>query len=265
MTTCFAEELTSPEFDAFVSARTVAVLPLGAIEPHGPHLPLSTDCDIARGHLHHLPDFIDEEIDVLILPLQTIGHSIEHRPLPGVFSHSAETLLQCWADVVTPFRLEGGRRVVLVSSHGGNSEIVALLATRLRIEFNMLAVTAAWLRFGQPESLFSEEELQYGVHGGAVETSLMLHYWPEAVRTERLAEFSSRAPEIESRSRVLSVHGRTRMGWVSADLNGHGVLGNALEASPEKGAASAHHALSGFADLVADVAAFDLAQLRVLK
>ena len=265
MTTCFAEELTSPEFGAFVSARTVGVLPLAAIEPHGPHLPLSTDCDIARGHLHHLPDFVGEDTDVLILPLQTIGYSAEHAPLSGVFSHTPEHLLQTWTDVIAPFRLAGGRRIILVSSHGGNSETVGLLATRLRAEHTMLAVTAAWLRFGQPPDLFADEELLYGIHGGAVETSLMLHYWPEAVRTENFADFPSLAATVDRESQVLSVHGRTRMGWISADLNPAGVTGNALDASAEKGAASAHHALSSFADLVADVAAFDLAQFRAVK
>lgn len=264
MATCFAEELTAPEFADFVSVQTVGVLPIAAIEPHGPHLPLSTDCDIARGHLHHLPEYVGDEIDVLVLPMQTIGHSIEHAGLPGAFSFSAELLLRTWADVIGVFRAAGGRRVILISSHGGNSEIAGILATRLRVESNMLAVTASWLRFGQPEGLFSDQELLYGIHGGSVETSLMLHYWPEAVRSEHLGDFPSRAEVIEAESKVLSVHGRTRLGWASTDLNGAGVVGNAVEASGEKGAASAHHALSGFAELIGDVAGFDLSDLRTL-
>ena len=265
MTTCFAEELTAPEFAAFVSARTVGVLPVGAIEPHGPHLPLSTDCDIARGHLAHLPAFVSDEIDVLVLPLQTIGHSIEHGGFPGAFSHAPETLLRTWWEVAGVFRAAGGRRIIVISSHGGNSEIVGLLCTRLRTEGAMLAAGAGWLRFGQPEGLFADHELAYGIHGGAVETSLMLHYWPDAVRTEQIADFPSRAEVMEGESRVLTVHGRTRMGWSSIDLNPGGVVGNALEASADKGAASAHHALSACAELIADCAAFDLSLLRPLR
>ncbi|GLQ52777.1 creatininase family protein [Devosia nitrariae] len=261
MATLFAEQLTATEFGAFVDAATIGVLPVAAIEPHGPHLPLSTDSDIARGHLTGLADVVREDLDVLVLPLQAIGHSIEHQGQKGLFSHSAETLLTAWDDVVAPFRLAGGRRLVIVSSHGGNSEVAALLATRLRAQYGMLAVTAAWLRFGQPEGLFEPDELAYGIHGGAVETSLMLHYRPEAVRRDRLDDFASAAREWDGESFHLKVHGRTRPGWLTRDLNAAGAVGDATAASAEKGAASARHALARFAELLEDVTAFDLKRL----
>ena len=94
MATLYAEELTAPEFASFVSARTVGLLPVAAIEPHGPHLPLSTDCDIARGHLGRIADYVDAELDVLVLPLQSIGLSIEHTGFAGVFSHPPDLLLR---------------------------------------------------------------------------------------------------------------------------------------------------------------------------
>jgi creatinine amidohydrolase len=256
-----AEELTAPELADFVSSRTVGVLPVAAIEPHGPHLPLSTDGDIARGHIAELENYIGAELDVLILPLQGIGHSVEHSGLPGVFSHDAELLLRAWTDVARVFYALGGRRLIIVSSHGGNSEIASLLVTRLRVDPGLLAVTAAWLRFGQPEGLFEPRELAYGIHGGAIETSLMLHYWPLTVRLEERQDFGSNAERWDSEATVLTAHGRTRLGWLSRDLNRAGAVGNALAASAEKGAASADHALRGFASLVADVASFDLAAL----
>jgi len=260
--TYFAEELTAPEFAEFAGPGTIAVLPVAAIEPHGPHLPLSTDCDIARGHLARLREFIDPRHDVLVLPLQAVGHSLEHLPLPGVFTQSAETLLTAWHAVVMTARRAGVRKLIMVSSHGGNSEIVGLLATRLRVEQQMLAVSAAWLRFGQPDGLFGADELAYGIHGGDVETSLMLHYRPETVRRDQLADFASDAQALDQETRWLKVHGKTRPGWVSTDLNPQGVAGNALLATPEKGAASAQHALTGFAQLVDDVAGFDLDRLE---
>lgn len=258
MATLFAEELTAPEFRDFITDRTVGILPVAAIEPHGPHLPLSTDCDIARGHLSRLPELIGEEIDALVLPLQTVGHSLEHTGLAGAFTHSAEHLLQGWTDIVRAFHAANGRRVIVVSSHGGNSEVVGLLVQRLRAEFGMLAVTASWLRFGQPEGLFPEEELAYGIHGGAVETALMLHYWPELVRRDFLASFGTAAEEWDEAARQMRAHGKTRYGWMSHDLNPEGVVGDAASASAEKGAASAAHALQGFVELVGDVAEFDL-------
>ena len=262
MATHFAEELTAPEFARLVGPQTIAVLPVAAIEPHGPHLPLSTDCDIARGHLGRLGDYVAAERNVLVLPLQAIGHSLEHSGFAGVFSHDAETLLRTWTDVVDTAVTAGVRKLIVVSSHGGNSEIVGLLATRLRAERDMLAVSAAWLRFGQPEGLFGEAELAHGIHGGDVETSLMLHYRPEAVRREFLADFASAGVEWDTGTRWLKTHGRTRPGWLSRDLNPHGAMGNALLATAEKGAASAEHALTGFAQLVDEVADFDLGRLE---
>lgn len=259
-----AEDLTAPELVRLVNSTTVGVLPIAAIEPHGPHLPLGTDADIARGHLGALHQYVAAEIELLVLPLQAIGHSLEHSGQAGVFSQPAELLLDSWSNVARAFHAAGGRRLIIVSSHGGNSEIAGLLATRLRVDPGLLVVTAAWLRFGQPEGLFSADELAYGIHGGDVETSLMLHYWPLTVRRDELRDFASAAAGWETPGGALSAHGRTRLGWVSGDLNPAGVVGNALAASAAKGAASAEHALKGFAGLVQEVAAFDLGALRGL-
>jgi creatinine amidohydrolase len=257
-----AEQLTAAEFAASVDAETVAILPVAAIEPHGPHLPLSTDCDIARGHLAALPGIAGPAM-ALVLPLQMIGYSAEHAGQPGVFSHEPETLLAMWMDVVRPFHAAGGRRLIVVSSHGGNSETVGLLVTRLRTQLGMLAVSASWLRFGQPEGLFEPAELAYGIHGGAIETSLMLHYRPDLVRMERAADLVSAGAQWDAETVALKVHGRIRPGWRTTDLNPAGAVGNAAAATAGKGALSAAHALRGFAGLIAEVAGFDLGRFEV--
>ncbi|GHA17039.1 creatininase [Devosia pacifica] len=261
MTTFFAEELTAPEFAEFVTAETIGVLPVAAIEPHGPHLPLSTDCDIARGHLMQIEEHVDHNVDVLVLPMQTTGHSLEHAGQPGLFTHSAETLLSVWFDIVAPFAAAGGRKLVVISSHDGNAEVVGLLTRRLRVSFEMIAVGASWLRFGQPDGVFAETELAYGLHGGDIETSLMLHYWPEAVRRDQLASFRSEAEQWDSESSHMTVHGQFRPGWLTADLNVSGALGDAAAASADKGALSAERALRGLAELIVDLDRFDIRRL----
>jgi creatinine amidohydrolase len=208
---------------------------------------------------------VPEEIDVVILPLMTIGHSPEHAGFAGNFSHRAELLLEAWVDVARVFHAAGGRRLIVVSSHGGNSDIVALLVNRLRVELKMLAVSAAWLRFGTPKGLFDEREPAYGIHGGEIETSLMLHYWPEAVRADKVQDFASTAEAWDLETRHLKMHGRIRPGWTTADLNTAGAVGNAAAATGKKGAALAHHILGQFAELVGDVASFDLGRLRDLS
>jgi len=261
----FAEELTAPEFAGFVTTQTVGVLPVGATSPHGPHLPLSTDCDIMRGHLAQIGEYIGETAEMIILPMQTIGLSVEHAAFAGAFSHSPETLLKVWADIARVFHAAGGRRLIVISTHDGNAEVAGLLATGLRLDPGMLAVSAAWSRFGQPEGLFAPAELAYGIHGGDIETSLMLHYWPEAVRIDERRDFASAATTWDKSSQVLSAHGKTRFGWLSHDLNPIGAVGDASAATAAKGAASADHALRGFAALVGDVAAFDLSRLEGVR
>lgn len=257
----FAQDLTAAEFSALVDAKTVALLPVAAIEQHGPHLPLSTDCDIALGHLAALPDYLDPARNVLVLPLQTIGHSLEHAGFAGVFSHDAETLLKSWEDVANVFVRAGGRRLIVVSSHGGNSEVVGLLNQRLVARQPMVAVSSAWLRFGQPEGLFGPDEQAWGIHGGAVETALMLHYWPHKVRHAALAEFTSAGREWAEGATHLGINSRHRQSWMTGWLNPTGALGDARGASAQQGALSAAHALKGMGQLIAEVAQFDLARL----
>ncbi|MEX0627879.1 MAG: creatininase family protein [Cucumibacter sp.] len=254
----FFDDVTDPSLAAFVGARTVGVLPVAATEPHGPHLPTTTDCDIARGHLASLRNYLPPDLSVAILPLQEVGYSIEHAAFPGLRNREPEELLADWGEIAADFHRVGGRRLVIVSSHGGNSPVVDILIRRLRVRLAMLAIGTAWMRFGQPEGLFDNLELQIGIHGGDIETSLMLHYAPEKVRTERWQKFTEFAPT----NTEVTPFGPHRFGWMSQDLNPYGVVGNAAAATAEKGAASARQALEGFAKLLTEAAAFDLELLR---
>lgn len=252
------DDLTTAGLVDRVSTRTIAILPVAATEPHGPHLPLSTDCDIAEGHIAALDAYLPAALDVVVLPLQRVGFSLEHSHFPGMQSRPVGTLVEDWMGLLRAYRALGGRRAVIVSSHGGNTPAVDALIVEARAQLDMLAVATAWLRFGQPEGLFSEAERKYGIHGGDIETSLMLHYAPEKVEMDKAADFLSRLVAMERRFTHLSAFGRHHWGWMSSDLNPHGVVGDATAASADKGAMSAGHALSGFVALLEDVAQFDL-------
>jgi len=250
-------DLKRDELAGLVDAQTVGVLPVAAIEPHGPHLPLSTDCDIAVGHLNALKD-LEIEPNVLVFPVQQIGASDEHDHFIGTLSFDAEQLLKVWYEIAARFHAWGGRRLVIISSHGGNSAVVDQLILALRRDFEMLAVSSAWLRFGQPEGLFDENERQYGIHGGDIETSLMLSFAPAKVDMEQAASFDNSLAAIEATTRHLTGCGKHHFGWMSQDLNEQGVVGNASAATAQKGETSAKHAQQGFAELISDVADFDL-------
>lgn len=241
-----------------LASSAIGILPVAATEPHGPHLPLSTDCDIAEGHLAALADYLPPHRDVVVLPLQRIGASREHDNFPGNQSLPVVQLVADWMALIDDFAGRGGRRLVIVSSHGGNTPVVDTLILEARARHAMLAVGTAWLRFGQPEGLFSEDERRYGIHGGAIETALMLHYAPDRVDMAKADSFVSTLPQWERDMSLLRAYGPHRFGWMSSDLNPLGVVGDARIATAAMGALSADHALKGFVQLLEDVARFDL-------
>ncbi|WP_421950017.1 creatininase family protein [Pelagibacterium sp.] len=244
--------------DGLVSETTIAILPVAATEAHGPHLPTSTDCDIAEGHLSALGSYLSSPIDAVVLPVRRIGASREHLWADGTQSREEGELIAEWFGIAQRWAAVGGRRLVIVSSHGGNTPAMESVALKARAELGLLAVSTAWLRFGMPQGLFDAHEKTYGIHGGAIETALMLHYFPQKVEMAKAADFGSALETIEAGMTHLSAYGRHRFGWLSSDLNALGVVGDARAASAEKGAALADHILKGFAQLLDDVARFDL-------
>ncbi|WP_127143151.1 creatininase family protein [Pelagibacterium montanilacus] len=247
------------DLDAFrPTAETVAILPVAATEAHGPHLPASTDCDIAEGHIAALAGSLSSAIDAVVLPIARIGASLEHSGFAETQSRDVADLVADWTSIAGRVAGAGCRRLVIVSSHGGNTPVVDAVTLNARARFSMLAVGTAWLRFGQPDGLFDEIERRHGIHGGAIETSLMLHYRPDLVKMDKAGQFPSRLARWETEFDRLSAYGPHRFGWMSTDLNDLGVVGNAGAADAAKGAALAAHILNGFNELLADVARFDL-------
>jgi creatinine amidohydrolase len=145
----------------------------------------------------------------------------------------------------------------MVTSHGGNSAAMTLVAQDLRARHGLLAVTTAWSRFGAPDGLFPEEELRHGIHGGAVETSIMLARYPEAVRKEKIADFRPSSIAMEKDYRRLSAHRPAPFAWQAQDLHPGGAVGDATQASAEKGQRLLDHGAAAFCELLADIDKFD--------
>jgi creatinine amidohydrolase len=136
-----------------------------------------------------------------------------------------------------------------------------LVAQDLRARHGMLAVTTSWSRFGAPQGLFSEDELRHGIHGGAVETSIMLARYPQAVRKEAIANFPSAAAAMEKEFRWLSTQRPAPFAWQAQDLNQSGAVGDARQATAEKGALLLDHGARAFCELLHDVDNFDVKRL----
>ena len=251
------ETLTSPDFAALDPATTVALLPMGAVEQHGPHLPLGTDSRICDAIVDAALARPGGSGRVLRLPTQRIGVSPEHASFAGTLSLEPETALAIVTAIGRAVAATAVRKLILFNAHGGQPQILDLAAPRLRRETGLLVVRATYFRFGAPLGLITEAEARYGLHGGMLETSLMLAIAPEWVRSEHCRHFPSRAVALEQDCAVLRVEGAAGIGWLAEDLNPDGVVGDAASASAELGRQLLDHYAAALAALITDVQRLD--------
>lgn len=243
----------APDFAAIDPARTIALLPTAAIEQHGPHLPVGTDTLIAEGMLARLRAACPDDMDLRILPVQAVGKSNEHLWAPGTLTLTAETALRAWAEIGLSVARAGVRKIVIVNSHGGNLDLISILSRELRVKAGMLAVKCQWTSFGSPEGMYSADELAYGIHGGDMETSLMLAFHRGMVDMTAARNFRSSAE-----TGAISPIGPVSYGWIASDLNPAGTVGDATAATAAKGEATASHQVAGLISLLRDVARMPL-------
>jgi creatinine amidohydrolase len=241
--------------DPAAMARWIAVLPLAATEQHGPHLPFSTDVMIGEAYLARVRELLPDSLPATFLRIQPVGISTEHIDFKGTQTLSAEAALREWTALGEGVARAGLKKIVIVTSHGGNS------AQDLRAHYGMLAVTTSWSRFGVPQGLFPEDEVRYGIHGGAVETSIMLAKYPEHVRRETIADFQSSAIAMEQEYRWLSTQRPAPFAWQTQDLHPSGAVGNATLATAEKGERLIEYGAQRFIELLDDVDKFDMKRL----
>jgi creatinine amidohydrolase len=254
-------ELHWPAIDRLAATGWIAVLPLAATEQHGPHLPLGTDVMIAEAYLARVRTLLAASLPVTFLPTQPVGISTEHIDFPGTLTLPTEIALKSWTAIGESVARAGIRKLVIVTSHGGNSAAMTLVAQDLRAFHRMLVVTTSWSRFGAPDGLFDSDELRHGIHGGAVETSIMQAAYPKLVRTEAIAKFASSGRDMETTHRHLSTQRPAPLAWHAQDLNASGAVGDATQASAEKGEALLAHGARAFCELLADVNEFDVTAL----
>jgi len=261
MTKRFWMDLTTTEFAGLDPERTIAVLPVAAVEQHGPHLPVSTDTEIANGMVRETLKVLPADRTVLFLPTQSIGKSNEHIRSPGTLTLTAETAIRSWTEIGESVHRAGIRKLVLVNSHGGNVDVLSIVARELRVRLNMLAVACQWSRFGSPPGLYTEQESAVGIHAGDMETSMMLHFRPDLVDMSKARNFEPTTVEIARTFKHLRPTGFTAFGWIAQDLHTAGAAGDATQATAEKGRLTAEHRARAFVELLADVEQFSLSRL----
>ncbi|MBT9466765.1 creatininase family protein [Hydrogenophaga sp.] len=253
-------DLTTADFASLDLARTIAVLPVAAIEQHGPHLPLSVDTDIANGVIAASIPHIPPDLPALFLPTQAVGYSPEHTRFAGTLTLKAETVLRLWTEIGECVAASGVKKLVLFNAHGGQVGLMDVVARDLRARLGMLIYSVNW--FNLPlldadghdlNAMFSSEEHRFGIHGGEIETSLMLALSPKTVRMQHAANFASKSQERAGQFSILGNGKSAKLGWQMQDYNAHGAVGNATAATADKGRAVLEAAGRALARLLSEI------------
>jgi creatinine amidohydrolase len=256
------QDLTAADFAGVDAERTIAVLPVAAVEQHGPHLPLGTDAIINAAILDAALERLPAGPALLVLPAQNLGLSPEHEGFPGTLSVRDTTLLEAWTDVGRGVARAGLRKLIVFNTHGGQKTLVDLLAVRLRSELGMLVVRATYFAFGAEPGVFAPAETLHDIHAGEVETSLMLHLAPSVVRADAIADFTGLPTALAARNALLGAEKPVGFGWRAEDLHASGACGNAARADARRGARHFDFLVARFVALAAEVAAMPLATLK---
>ncbi len=256
------QDMTTADFVDLDPQKTVALLPLGAIEQHGPHLPVSTDATIAEEMCIRAASLVPENVSLLILPTQNIGKSTEHIQYEGTLTHGAKTLLDSWMEIGESVSRAGIRKLILFNAHGGQPQIMEIVCRELRVTLKMMTVGCNGWSFGPPDVDIPGDERRHGIHAGQVETSIILYLRPDLVRMEHAQNYSGLLATVDKKFKRLRVIGSTYMGWQSQDLHARGCSGDATKATPEIGKLYVEHYTKALAELIEEVSQYPLEWIR---
>lgn len=210
-------------------SSAVVVVPTGAVEQHGPHLPLGVDAVLGQAVLARALAELPADAPVYVAPPVTYGTSIEHAGFPGTITISARGLYRVLQAIARQLQAFGFRSMAVLNTHGGNSAVVTATLREIQTELGMNAAVVAWT--GAPE--LDRQEAAWGFHAGQWETSLMLAIAPHLVRMDRaVVEYPAR---LDDPGELRPERAPATFAWVSSDLSRTGVMGDATRASASDG------------------------------
>ena len=265
----FWADLKSTDFARLDLARCIAVLPVAAIEQHGPHLPLNVDRALVDGVIASALPHLPAGQPVLFLPTQSIGFSPEHMRFAGTLTLKAATVLRLWTELAESVAASGVKKLVLLNSHGGQAGLLDVVARDLRMRLGLLVYSVNSFnlplrdeRGASLADLFSAHEHRFGIHAGEIETSMMLALRPEQVDMAMAQDFHSTAQDRAEQFSILGDGRSAKLGWQMQDYNPHGAVGNAAAATAEKGQTLLNAMGRSLAQLLAEIDRLPLDTLR---
>lgn len=254
-------DLTTRDFSEMDMSQVVAVLPVAAVEQHGPHLPVRVDSAINAGIMERVAERLPDDVPALILPMQPVGKSVEHLEYPGTLTLSYETLARVWYEIGESVWRAGCRKIVFANSHGGQPQVMEIVCRELRVKLGMFAVSARATANTDLTGLFSHSEMKHGIHGGEYETSAMLALHPDLIDMQYAEDFEPASVEMERQNKILTPEGAIGYGWQTQDIHPSGACGNAAAADAERGHTSLDRSADNFIALLREVAEFPLERI----
>lgn len=254
-------DLSTAEFASLDMSRIVAVQPVGAVEQHGPHLPVRVDAAINAGIVARAVEMMPPDLPVLVLPMIPVGKSNEHNAFKGTLSLSHESLARLWYELGESVHRAGVRRILFFNSHGGQPQVMDIVCRELRVQLGMFAVACSWFHVIDMSDLFSKTERRHGIHAGEIETSVMRYLHPDLVDMQAAGNFAPMTVALETEGGLLSAHGAVGFGWQIQDLHPSGACGDAAAADPNRGAVVVDRAAAALVRLSTEVSQYPLIRL----
>ncbi len=265
----FWADLSTRQFAQLVASdhihRVVAVLPVAAVEQHGPHLPVSVDTALVDGVIQAALPHLPGELPVLIMPTQQVGLSPEHIRFPGTLTLPAQTVIANWMALGACVARAGIKKLVLFNAHGGQVSAMDIVARDLRTAHDLIVYHSSWYNLPLGEAvtgMFPPEEHRFGIHGGDIETSMMLALRPDLVDMAQARNFRSTSQDRSENYPILGNGHSAKLGWQMQDYNPQGAVGNAAAATAAKGRALLDAAGLQLARLLAEISDLPLSTLN---
>ncbi|WP_269525980.1 creatininase family protein [Coraliomargarita parva] len=206
------------------------LLSVGAIEQHGPHLPVGVDALLGQIFLDHLMPLLPQDLPVYVAPPIQVAKSNEHTGFPGSLILSRESLRRQVLAVALQLELWGFQRIGILNTHGGNASVLKSLVRELRLEHAMLADL---LPLGFEPDVASPREAAFGIHAGEFEASVLYAAMPDL--TDPTVANCEWIGSLENKSRLQAEFAPATYAWKTLDISKSGTMGDAKAGSAEKG------------------------------